>query len=132
MNKPKRIILVTLALLYVSLPIAAKEETWERITVSPNGETVYIDAAAITTGAAGSKEAWFRCEYNPPNCTLVENQCITEITEHRRLFDDKTACSLFTFAAFTDASFATHNFSCKPEPIQPGSVSEAMWRRVYR
>ena len=131
MNRWKSFLLITLAVLSVSMPTEAKDEKWERIAAT-NEEVIYIDTASIKEGPGGSREAWFQHEYNSPNCTSVENQCINEITEHRRLFSDKTACSLFVFISFTDATFSTHNLSCKIEKITSGSVAETIWNRVYR
>lgn len=124
--------MASVAILAVSFSAAAKDEQWEHVTTSPKGETVYIDTGAIKSGASGTKEAWFRYEYNPPSCDAATGKCANEITEYRRLYPDKTTCSLYVFVSFTDASFSTHNLTCKIEKIAPASIAEPMWQYVYR
>ena len=124
--------LTILAVFLLSAPAEAKEESWERIATTPQGEVISLDTSSIKTDSDGAREAWFRHEYNPPNCTAVEEQCISEITEHRRLYPDKTTCSLYVYVAFTDASFSTHNLTCKIEKVTPGSAAENMWNQAFR
>jgi len=132
MKKWQLILLMVLTSLSVSVSTEAKDENWERISTSEKGETVYIDVHSIKEGSNGAKEAWYMYEYNPPNCTAVENQCISEITEYRRLYSNKTTCSLFVILAFTDATLSTHNLSCKTESVIPGTLSEKIWKSAYR
>ena len=132
MKRGALLCLILLTIFLLSAPTEAKDENWERIATTPQGEVISMDTASIKTDPDGAKEAWFQHEYTPPNCTAVEGQCINEITEHRRLYPDKTTCSLFVYVSFTDASFSTHNLTCKIEKITPASAAEAMWNRAFR
>ena len=116
---------------YSSVATKSKEAKWNYIGKNES-QTVFVDTASIiSSGSNGPKEAWFRFDFDPPNCKYT-SKCQDKSLAYIRIYNNKTKCNLRIIVNFTDGTNAEESYSCDREEIEPNSFGEGMWKYLYR
>ena len=129
----RRFMFLLISLTFLSGTTTTEAATWVITSTSPNRSlSVYIDTSSITPGPDGSKEAWFKNEFTPPDCTIFAGKCVVQSVGYQRYYPNKTSCLIEGTVYFTSGPDSVSPPSCKPKRITPDSIGEINWEYLFR
>lgn len=131
----RRFVFLLILIAFLTGTATTEAANWVQVGSSDFG-SVYIDTSSITTGPDGSKEAWFKQELQPANCSLpypkYVGKCASRVLFYERFYPNKTHCKTENSWYFIDGTNDSFSYSCSPQRIRPGTVGEGQWNYLFR